>query len=104
MSNWKKQAGKVLIFAFAAGAAIASLPSRAGALEDGMTAFNEKDYVTALKLWRPLAEQGNPDRAVPGGHPLRRGQGRRAERRHRVRVVPARRRRRASRPRSTTSA
>jgi TPR repeat protein len=60
MSNWKKQAGKVLIVAFAAGAAIASLPSRAGPLEDGMTAFNEKDYVTALKLWRPLAEQGNP--------------------------------------------
>ena len=60
MSNWKKQAGRLLIVAIAAGAAVASIPSRAGALEDGMTAFNEKDYVTALKLWRPLAEQGNP--------------------------------------------
>jgi TPR repeat protein len=48
-----------LIVAIALAAATASLPSRAGPLEDGMAAFVEKDYLTALKLWRPLAEQGN---------------------------------------------
>ena len=25
----------------------------------GMDAYNQKDYVTALKHWRPLAEQGH---------------------------------------------
>lgn len=33
-------------------------PVAAGAIEDGLTAYNEKDYVKALQLWRPLAEQG----------------------------------------------
>ena len=44
----------LIALAFAA----ASAPSGAGPLEDGMAAYNEKDYITALKLWRPLAEQG----------------------------------------------
>ncbi len=30
-----------------------------GAYEDGSAAFERNDYVTAIKLWRPLAEQGN---------------------------------------------
>jgi TPR repeat protein len=54
-----KNVSRYLIAAIAIAAATASLPLAAGPLEDGMTAFNEKDYVTALKLWRPLAEQGN---------------------------------------------
>ena len=29
-----------------------------GAFEDGLAAANRKDYATAIKLWRPLAEQG----------------------------------------------
>ncbi len=33
-------------------------PVLAGALEDGMTAYNAKDYATAIALWRPLAEKG----------------------------------------------
>jgi len=33
----------------------------AGALEDGQAAYNRGDYATALKLFRPLAEQGNAD-------------------------------------------
>ena len=30
-----------------------------GAFEDGFAAAERKDYATAFKLWRPLAEQGN---------------------------------------------
>ena len=30
-----------------------------GAREDGFAAFERNDYATAIKLWRPLAEQGN---------------------------------------------
>jgi TPR repeat protein len=33
----------------------------AGPLEDGQAAYNRGDYATALKLFRPLAEQGNSD-------------------------------------------
>jgi TPR repeat protein len=31
----------------------------AGPLEDAQAAYNKGDYTTALRLWRPLAEQGN---------------------------------------------
>ena len=30
-----------------------------GTFEDGLAAYDRKDYATAVKLWRPLAEQGN---------------------------------------------
>ena len=32
-----------------------------GAFEDGYAAVNREDYATALRLWRPLAEQGYPN-------------------------------------------
>jgi TPR repeat protein len=31
----------------------------AGPFEDGMTAYNRGDYMPAIRLFRPLAEQGN---------------------------------------------
>ena len=31
----------------------------AGPIEDGIAAFEQGDYATVLRLWRPLAEQGN---------------------------------------------
>ena len=34
-------------------------PGSAGQIEDGASAFERGDYVTALLLWRPLAEQGD---------------------------------------------
>jgi hypothetical protein len=34
-------------------------PAVAGPLEDGQAAYHNTDYATALKLLRPLAEQGN---------------------------------------------
>jgi TPR repeat protein len=54
-----KRTSRHLIAVIAMAAAAASFPSRAGPLEDGRAAYDEKDYVTAMKLWRPLAEQGN---------------------------------------------
>ena len=32
----------------------------AGPLEDGMEAYQEKDYLKALQVWRPLAQSGDP--------------------------------------------
>ena len=34
-------------------------PVLAGPFEDGRTAYNRGDYETALRLWLPLAEQGD---------------------------------------------
>ena len=34
-------------------------PVLAGPFEDGRAAYNRGDYATALRLWHPLAEQGN---------------------------------------------
>jgi hypothetical protein len=31
----------------------------AGQVDDGLAAYNRGDYATAMKLWLPLAEQGN---------------------------------------------
>ena len=33
--------------------------ANAGPLEDGLAAADQGDFETALRLWRPLAEQGN---------------------------------------------
>jgi len=33
----------------------------AGPLEDGEAAFKREEYTTALKILRPLAEQGDPE-------------------------------------------
>jgi uncharacterized protein len=38
--------------------ALAGLAS-AGALEDGFAAYQDKDYVKAVEIWRPLADAGN---------------------------------------------
>jgi TPR repeat protein len=32
----------------------------AGPFEDGMNAYDRADYSTALRMWRSLADQGNP--------------------------------------------
>jgi hypothetical protein len=39
-------------------------PATAGQLEDGALAAERHDYVTALRLLRPLAEAGNPKAEV----------------------------------------
>lgn len=45
--------------ALLAGAAIAN--AIAGPLEDGMDAYQEKDYLKAVQVWRPLAQAGDSD-------------------------------------------
>lgn len=45
-----------------AGVAVAVMlasAAMAGPWEDGVDAYNRGDYATALRLWRPLAEQGD---------------------------------------------
>lgn len=50
---------RILAAAFLAVASLAS--AVAGPLEDGMDAYQEKDYLKAVQVWRPLAQAGDPD-------------------------------------------
>jgi TPR repeat protein len=36
-----------------------AVPVNAGPFEEGLAAYRRDDYATALKFWRPLAEQGD---------------------------------------------
>src|SRR6266568_8277677 len=47
----------------------------AGPWEDGMAAYNRGDYLPAIRLFRPLAEQGNPKAQSAIGTMYRKGQG-----------------------------
>jgi TPR repeat protein len=47
----------------------------AGPWEDGMAAYNRGDYVPAIRLFRPLAEQGNAKAQSVLGVMSRRGEG-----------------------------
>jgi TPR repeat protein len=47
----------------------------AGPWEDGMAAYNRGDYVPAIRLFRPLAEQGNAKAQSVLGVMFRRGEG-----------------------------
>src|SRR4030088_3500844 len=47
----------------------------AGPWEDGMAAYNRGDYMPAIRLFRPLAEQGNAKAQNVLGVMYRRGQG-----------------------------
>jgi TPR repeat protein len=47
----------------------------AGPWEDGMAAYNRGDYMPAIRLFRPLAEQGNPKAQNILGVMFRRGEG-----------------------------
>jgi TPR repeat protein len=47
----------------------------AGPLEDGMAAYNRGDYVPAMQIVRPLAQQGNAKAQGLIGAMYRRGQG-----------------------------
>jgi hypothetical protein len=47
----------------------------AGPWEDGMAAYNRGDYMPAIRLLRPLAEQGNPKAQSLLGVMYRKGEG-----------------------------
>src|SRR5258708_2740981 len=56
MNGIFKAAVAVLIPAFGFSGSVAS-----GPFEDGLNAAERRDYATAIRLWRPLANQGNAD-------------------------------------------
>ena len=49
--------------------------AQAGPWEDGMAAYNRGDYVPAIRLFRPLAEAGNPKAQSVIGAMYRKGEG-----------------------------
>src|SRR5580692_11794527 len=50
-------------------------PLAADPFEDGVNAAERGDYVTAIQLWRPLADQGNAFAQFNLGNMYRNGQG-----------------------------
>lgn len=63
--------GGAIVAAYLLGAAGAL----AGPWEDGMASYNRGDYAPAIRLFRPLAEQGDPKAQSVLGVMYRRGQG-----------------------------
>jgi cell division septation protein DedD len=53
----------------------ASAPLGAQPLKDGIEAWQRGDYATAVAMWRPLAERGDPDAAFNLGQAYRLGRG-----------------------------
>jgi hypothetical protein len=49
--------------------------AQAGPWEDGMVAYNRGDYLPAIRLFRPMAEQGNPKAQNQIGVMYRKGEG-----------------------------
>ena len=68
---------KKRIFAVAMLAAqfLGAFAACAGPWEDGMAAYNRGDYMPAIRLFRSLAEQGNPKAQNVLGVMFRRGEG-----------------------------
>jgi len=54
---------------------LGSVRAYAGPWEDGMVAYNRGDYVPAIRLFRPLAEAGNPKAQNQIGLMYRKGEG-----------------------------
>jgi TPR repeat protein len=66
----------IVIGGLMVGAQILGIPGAlAGPWEDGMAAYNRGDYLPAIRLFRPLAEKGNPKAQSVLGVMYRRGQG-----------------------------
>jgi TPR repeat protein len=54
---------------------LGSANALAGPWEDGMVAYNRGDYLPAIRLFRPLAEAGNPKAQNQIGTMYRNGEG-----------------------------
>src|SRR6266852_388292 len=52
---------RMLIALAATALVLCAMPAAAGPFEDAFAAYNRADYATALKLFRQLADQGNPN-------------------------------------------
>jgi len=60
MANEKMKMGvKAAVYAALLWLCLAAPAAFAGAMEDGLAAYEQQDYATALRFWRPLADQGN---------------------------------------------
>jgi TPR repeat protein len=64
-----------LIGSIAAMSLLGSAGALAGPWEDGMVAYNRGDYLPAIRLFRPMAEQGNPKAQNQIGAMYRKGEG-----------------------------
>ena len=64
-----------LIGAVMASWLVGTAGAHAGPWEDGMVAYNRGDYLPAIRLFRPLAEQGNPKAQSVIGMMYRKGEG-----------------------------
>jgi len=67
--------GGGIIAAFLFGTLLGATGAVAGPWEDGMAAYNRGDYVPAIHLFRPLAEQGNRKAQSVMGAMYRKGEG-----------------------------
>jgi TPR repeat protein len=65
----------VLRGSIAAALLLGTAAAHAGPWEDGMVAYNRGDYLPAVRLFRPLAEQGNPKAQNQIGMMYRKGEG-----------------------------
>jgi len=65
----------IVIGAVVAAQLLGTSAAFAGPWEDGMAAYNRGDYMPAIHLFRPLAEQGNPKAQNVLGVMFRRGEG-----------------------------
>jgi TPR repeat protein len=64
-----------LIGTIAATFLVGTADAQAGPWEDGMVAYNRGDYLPAIRLFRPLAEAGNPKAQNQIGLMYRKGEG-----------------------------
>jgi TPR repeat protein len=65
----------VVIGAVVAAQLLGTSAAFAGPWEDGMAAYNRGDYLPAIRLFRPLAEQGNAKAQNVLGVMFRKGEG-----------------------------
>jgi TPR repeat protein len=65
----------VLIGVVVATVLVGGADAVAGPWEDGTVAYNRGDYVPAIRLFRPMAEQGNPKAQTQIGTMYRKGEG-----------------------------
>ena len=61
---WTYPLGMRVILAGGLLALVTLSGAAAGPLQDGRAAFKRRDFAEAMRLWRPLAEQGNDDAQV----------------------------------------
>jgi TPR repeat protein len=66
---------KIVVFGGALACVLSVSSALAGPWEDGMVAYNRGDYIPAIRLFRPLAEAGNPKAQSQMGTMYRKGEG-----------------------------